>query len=170
VKRKLTVLSTHWVNHQLSLIRYIWNFCYSDQSPNHVETKNPDETLEESFFRAGNVEEYPQCGPNTRFPLHGLIEAAKTNRQHHNESCYVSIRECAKDEHELENENEDLKSLSPHFAFVIQGSQKFNFHTHEDMLKATAVELVKWLKSDERLNNGQANILCASPERMERNT
>ncbi|OWY52198.1 hypothetical protein AALT_g11822 [Alternaria alternata] len=137
---------------------YIWNFYYSDQSPNHVETKDPDETLEESFFRAGNVEEYPQCdgqdGPNTRSPLHGLIEAAETNRQHHNESCYVSIRECARDEHELEKENKDLKSFGPHFAFVIQGSQKFNIHTHEEMLKATAVELVEWLKSDERLNNG----------------
>lgn len=158
MKRKLTVLSTHWVNHQLSLIRYIWNFCYSDQSPNHVETKNPDETLEESFFRAGNVEEYPQCdgqdGPNTRSPLHGLIEAAETNRQHHNESCYVSIRECARDEHELEKENKDLKSFGPHFAFVIQGSQKFNIHTHEEMLKATAIKLVKWLNSGERLNNG----------------
>jgi 23S rRNA pseudoU1915 N3-methylase RlmH len=74
-----------------------------------------------------------------------LIEAAGINRQHHNNSYFVSIRQCAKEAQGLENELKDLKLDAKHFAFIVDGPQGFHSSAHEGMLGAAVSDLTEWL-------------------------
>ncbi|KAH8621051.1 hypothetical protein IG631_24294 [Alternaria alternata] len=141
-----------------------------DESPKEIKTAERKLTLEDYFWKACCVREYPPLGiqdpNNPKFPWHSLIKAAKTDNKLQGSAIYVSIRTRTENPLELASELVDLKLEGiMHYPFFVDGPQRIGSKSHDQMMEAAVMDL------DRRLGDGQIHIegpvLTATPAKSE---
>ncbi|RYN87309.1 hypothetical protein AA0119_g12467 [Alternaria tenuissima] len=148
----------------------VWDYYYADESPKEIKTAERKLTLEDYFWKACCVREYPPLGiqdpNNPKFPWHSLIKAAKTDNKLQGSAIYVSIRTRTENPLELASELVDLKLEGiMHYPFFVDGPQRIGSKSHDQMMEAAVMDL------DRRLGDGQIHIegpvLTATPAKSE---
>lgn len=113
-----------------------------------IKTSERKQTLEQYFWRACRVREYPPLGVqdqrNLKFPWHGLLQYAKTNGTLSNTATFVTIRQRTDNALELAHEREDLELEGiKHYPFLVDGPQPADSAYYETKMKAATISLTE---------------------------
>jgi hypothetical protein len=139
--------------------------------PEEIKTSERKQTLEQYFWRACRVREYPPLGfqdpRNPKFPWHGLLTDARTNGTLSDTATFVTIRRCTDNALELANEREDLKLEGiKHYPFLVDGPQPVDSSTYKAMMEAATNGLAKRFDAGHKYAEG--SVVAAASIRAER--
>jgi hypothetical protein len=158
VKCTLSLCRSSLISGKLKITRFAWNFHRSDEATNYVtsyrydttRTEEKDPTVLELFDQALDVREYPDDATEiSEHPFRGLINAARTSAELHNNLICVSFRVPPRDDRESESELKALRStgVAFHFPFVVAKSYTIN-HNYDLMIDGAAEKLASWFRGN----------------------